>query len=668
VTSASRSYRLRAACSLAVLLAAAACERTLGPDEGRRARLTVTANLAGSPLSTLVLEVSGSDISPALLFNLTLVDGVASQTILVPAGSARLIIARAFDENGLETHRGTRTIDVRGGTENPPVVLNLVPLAGDVPVAAQIDEYRVVIAPPTLRLNVGESATLTATVLDRAGNVVDAGGALRWATNNPGVAGAGQTAEVVGLAPGAALVVATYKGGGGAASLVVNDGPSFDAVVRGIRPRGFGATPYALRSPAPDGRVWHVATTGDDQAAGDDAAPLRTINRAGQLAEAGDVVIIAPGTYAESVVVRNSGTLERPIVFQAAERGAVVLTGGRFTFQPAFWTGGPEPRGQWYIVVRGLVFRRYSDPLSTENAIAAVRATKGWVIEDNLFDDAGKTALEVRDSDVEITRSTFRHNYVNAIVTWAPKKDADGPSDPRYVPLTGLRLTDLVIHGNNTTPDPTLAELAEYVVKIWGTRGAIVDNVESYENFGPGLWFDTNNSDFTIRNSYFHHNRPVPGSSDEKGKGVFIEINWAPGLIEHNVFLDNEGAGLNLENSAGIEVRNNLFAGNAHCITLANGNRGETDTGEPLYPLRDLFIHGNQCSDWGGPGGVPTIWGTFTASPAAMGIRVDGNTYDPRRNAALAKWGSSGLLTTLAELRSRLGWETRGVIAPVARP
>jgi hypothetical protein len=442
--------------------------------------------------------------------------------------------------------------------------------------------------------------------------------------------------------------------------------PDFAAVVRGIRPRGFGATPYTLVEPAAGGRGWHVAPSGDDNGPGTAARPLRSIARAAALAAAGDVVTIAAGTYDETVVVRNSGSPARRIVFQAAERGAVVLTGGRHTFQPAFWTGGPEERGQWYVTVRGLVFRRYGDPLSTENAIAAVRASRGWAIEDCLFDEAGRTGVEIRDSDVLVTRSTFQRNYVNALMAWGPTGKSEDATDPSYEPLTGVRITDLVLRGNHTSTDPLTGERAEYVAKIWGTRGLIVDNVESYENNGPGLWLDTRNSDFVIRNSYLHDNRGVAGVAS-RGRGLFIEINWAKGLVEHNVIVGNSGAGITIANSAGVEVRDNLFADNAHCIAFISARRKQRADGRPVFPLRDIAIRRNACAAWTGGGAVATVGGQFS-SPGDMGIELDENVYQPASDSALARWPGVGALRQLADVRSRLGWEARGAIGTVDVP
>ena len=654
---------------LVVALLASACERPTSPMTTQTGRLQVSADVSGTLLSTLVIDVTAADIAQPLVYNLEAVNGVASSTIDVPVGPSRLLTVHGYDAKGIETHRGSRTIDVQAGANNPPTTIYLGALGGDVPITVQIGNYRIVVSPASLTIPVGGNATVTATVVDPGGNIISpAPGKLQWATNRPAVAQVSQAGLVTALAPGSVTIAATYNGTMATVAVTVEDASAFATVIHGVRPRGFAAVSYSLLSPAAGGRTWYVAPTGDDAASADATAPLRTINRAAQLAQAGDVVTIGAGTYNESVLVKNSGTPDRPIVFQSADRGSVVLTGGQYTFQPVHWTGGPEVWGQWYIVVRGLVFRRYSDPLSTENAIAAVRASKGWVVEDDLFDEAGRTGLEIRDSDVLVRRSTFQHNYMNAIIAWGPTDGATSTSDPLYTPITGLRITDVIIWDNNTTSSPLVGDVAEYVVKLWGTKGTVVDNVESYENFGPGFWFDTNNSDFTIRNSYFHNNRPVPGSDDENGKGVFIEVNWAPGLIENNVFLGNNGAGLNLENSQGIEVRNNLFAGNAFCMTVVNGDRGTDPSGQPLYPLKDLFIHDNQCKDWGASGAIAAVWGTFDPTPVTMGIRVDANIYDPLRNTALANWPGIGPLTTLADVQTRLGWEVHGVVSPITLP
>ncbi len=69
----------------------------------------------------------------------------------------------------------------------------------------------------------------------------------------------------------------------------------------------------------------HVSPSGRDANSGASAAEaLRTIQRAADLARPGDVVLIHPGIYRETIRVRKSGTAIQPVVFRGAAPGAVI--------------------------------------------------------------------------------------------------------------------------------------------------------------------------------------------------------------------------------------------------------------------------------------------------------------------------------------------------------
>ena len=75
-------------------------------------------------------------------------------------------------------------------------------------------------------------------------------------------------------------------------------------------------------------KTFHVATTGCDYAAGTKEHPFRTINRAAQIAEAGDTVVVHEGTYREWVKPANSGESDvRRVTYQAADGEKVVIKG-----------------------------------------------------------------------------------------------------------------------------------------------------------------------------------------------------------------------------------------------------------------------------------------------------------------------------------------------------
>lgn len=73
---------------------------------------------------------------------------------------------------------------------------------------------------------------------------------------------------------------------------------------------------FLLSTAVAAARFYHVAPHGNDQAPGDMARPLASIQRAADLARSGDTVMIEPGIYAESVTFPQSGEPEAPITFQ----------------------------------------------------------------------------------------------------------------------------------------------------------------------------------------------------------------------------------------------------------------------------------------------------------------------------------------------------------------
>ncbi len=80
----------------------------------------------------------------------------------------------------------------------------------------------------------------------------------------------------------------------------------------------------AAAGAAGDGRLF-VSPQGFDGNSGDLAHPLRSIRAAAARARAGDLVVVAPGTYRESVVLSRSGKPGLPIVFRGLP-GAVMLS------------------------------------------------------------------------------------------------------------------------------------------------------------------------------------------------------------------------------------------------------------------------------------------------------------------------------------------------------
>ncbi len=430
--------------------------------------------------------------------------------------------------------------------------------------------------------------------------------------------------------------------------------PDFAAIMRGIRPRGFGVVPYRLVVPT-TGRAYAVAPTGHDGNPGTAAAPFRTINKAAQVALAGDVVTIADGTYQESVTVRNNGTLAAPITFQAEHRGGVVLTGGQYTWQPAGWTGG-KISTNGYVTLRGLIFRAYA---STANGEAAVRGSLGWRIADCWFDRPGRNGLDLRGDAIVLTQTTINDAFQHAFVAWGPANKATGPTDPAYVGIRGLQVTDLILHHNYAAGMSTGTGSA--VAKVLGSQDALFENLESYANNGPGLWLDSANVNYTVRNCYFHDSTNL-GAGHSASPGLHLEINWAPGLVEHNVFVNNVHEGLAIVNSSGVTVRHNLFYRNRRGIVLSDFDRGT-----PFF-MRDVRIEGNQFKDWREAAAIERLGPHLTIRTVrTLNVVADGNIYQPISSSWLSGWWGFAI-TTISGLQTSLGWEMNGRIGTVTWP
>lgn len=116
------------------------------------------------------------------------------------------------------------------------------------------------------------------------------------------------------------------------ATLADPDGVTGNAV------RTATATTRADTLVEPTLRTLYVSPTGSNGANGlTPGTAVQTIQRAADLAQAGDVVRVAPGVYRESVTVARSGTAAQPIVFRGDGDG-VVLDGSATLPADTAWT------------------------------------------------------------------------------------------------------------------------------------------------------------------------------------------------------------------------------------------------------------------------------------------------------------------------------------------
>jgi len=142
---------------------------------------------------------------------------------------------------------------------------------------------------------------------------------------------------------------------------------------------------------------FHVATNGNDADPGKKSAPLRTIQRAAELAQPGDVIMVHEGVYRERVNPPRGGTSDRKrIVYQAARGEKVEIKGSEVVknwvkVQDEVWKvtlpnsffGGFNPysdliRGDWF------------NAKGREHHTGAVYLNGDWLTEAAKLDDVLK--------------------------------------------------------------------------------------------------------------------------------------------------------------------------------------------------------------------------------------------------------------------------------------
>lgn len=179
--------------------------------QGARTPIRVQANVAAASVAGLTAQVTGPGIPTPITRNLALANGLASATLVVPAGSDRVFTLRAFDGQGVETHRGARTVPVTEG-QNATLSLTLRALTGGAPIDATLGTYTVTIAPASgASVAPGNSLQFTATVTDADGVVVP-NPTLTWASANPAVASVSASGVATGRVAGTTGVFVSYEG------------------------------------------------------------------------------------------------------------------------------------------------------------------------------------------------------------------------------------------------------------------------------------------------------------------------------------------------------------------------------------------------------------------------------------------------------------------------
>ncbi len=350
--------------------------------------------------------------------------------------------------------------------------------------------------------------------------------------------------------------------------------------------------------------------------------PFHTISAAAAVAQPGDTVLITPGTYDEEVYLTTSGTASAPITFEAQTPGTVIINAANFTQAISSNFGTTS-----YINLEGITVQGCDNPDNSQQA--AVTTGSGWNLTDVTVTGAAGTGIDVYGNGVTLLRVAA--------------------NDCGLAGLSGGGCSNVLVQDCTTVGNNTLGNDPDYdggAGKWTQTDHVTIDGLVSHDNTGPGLWFDTDNTNVLIENNTIYNNHGL--QYDYSGSGIRCELDLGPVLIQNNIFYGNTGPSVQIESCRNFTVENNSFTGGS--LTLEDWPRGDA------YTLQNITIEYNTFNDTVIATEAPN-WDDTSA--ATKNITMDFDTYTNTPGNYIVQWGDQ-LFYTLSDVQSTLGVELHG--------
>ena len=387
--------------------------------------------------------------------------------------------------------------------------------------AAPASVASVTVSPTPVALAVGANRQLTATPKSSSGATVS-GQAVSWTSSNAAVANVSSTGLVVGVGAGSATITASAGGVKATAGVTVSTASSSSC-----RPTGSGVCRYV------------DASGGSDANPGTSAQPFQSLQRAAQVVNPGDVVVVRDGVYtggSRIVDITRSGTSSSWIVFQAEHRWGAVIDGRSNSSTTGIEVGGS------YIRVEGFEIRgagRYG-----------IEAYHGHdvVVSQNHIHDIGRYCTDTSGGMVGVNayapNVTVERNVIHTIGRYGPGEHGCQPSTlywqnhdhgvyhgignnlvirsnlfydhQRGWPIQRYDGSGSVVDGltivNNTFVGANPNKVGHIIIAT-ATRNLVVANNIFYQPTTAGIWLSTGGSSGKIANNLTYGASLTSGST-----------------------------------------------------------------------------------------------------------------------------------------------------------
>jgi parallel beta-helix repeat protein len=349
------------------------------------------------------------------------------------------------------------------------------------------------------------------------------------------------------------------------------------ALVAGAASTAFASPAYAMPSTV------YVGGIGcSDTGPGSQTTPFCTIKAAAAVATAGTTVVVAPGTYRESVAVKFSGAAGSPVVFRADTTGAAVVTGGITGFTVSSLHD---------VIITGFRIT------GTSSHGISVSSSTGIVISDNMVTNAGQQARGMIAAGIRLSGTTGSTITGNT---------ADHNSDTGI--YLGAGSSGNTVSANEASWNANGFQRNANGINVVASGNTIVGNV-LHDNEDSGLQFYTGGND----------NLAALNVTYSNGDHGIDNLNVTSGRLIGNTVYRNCTTGINVEGTSGnYLIENNIVVDNAvypayngiSCSRRA-GNIGVWDSAPPTTTANRNLV-------WLTKSGTMYVWGSSYTSMAAM--------------------------------------------------
>jgi parallel beta-helix repeat protein len=343
-----------------------------------------------------------------------------------------------------------------------------------------------------------------------------------------------------------------------------------------------------------------ASASATDSGTGSANAPYKTIAAAMRSLRPGDDVIVATGTYRESVVVRAE------VARTALIKGSVEVAG--WTQQSAdtyvvTWTGD-EPEqvfrdGMPLQQIGGTVFGGY--PNNPSSDLAQAHAAEGGIwpgrlnggvgqlTADSFTYDANTRQLVVKlarplaaNEKLEVSAQryvlkaenatgltvdglAFAHSNTSVVARHGAVVVNGSNNLLKNLQITDMDASCVQLAGSDSTlTDSTIDRCGQVGITGRGTRMSIVNNVVMHANTrGFNVWWEAGGMKLIGDGGL--HQSVVRGNvvAYNTGDGIWVDWKNTNNLIENNTAAYNSGMGIQYEASQSGTIRGNLTYGNA---------------------------------------------------------------------------------------------------------